>query len=536
VASNPRIDDLRKRLEREPGSRLFAQLAEELRKDGELTDAIRVARAGLQSHPNYPSARMTLGRALFDTKDFGAARVEFEAVLRGAPDNILASRLLGECLEGLGDAGTALLQYRATLRLAPGDRQIEAQIRSLEQRLSAARGAGPPTGSPVPPRSAPAASRSVFGAPGPGGPGIRSAPPIPAPPIPPPPARAAPAAGPSGAAPMVPGLPPLPAVARPVVSVPAAEVHPPAPAPAVAPAVYPPGSRDDGLDFDLPLDAVPTWQRGPGPEAGGATETTSLLDDEAPTLPGAPLTLSRTRPAFRLKPPSAPEPASTPSPVAALPEVPPLPPPPLPVPALLPVEPVRVPDLPPPPAPLADEPRPMVPETPSRPEPALPPPLPTRPVAELRPEPLVLPTEAPRVEVLPVAPVPAMPPPPPPAAEEIALYGDFSAPPEAPPAAPAPEAPALAPALSSFTLAELYFEQGAHGQAIGVLEDLLSGDPTNERARARLIEIKALTRATAVELPGSPPATGPDPRFLRRQAIERSIARLEGLLAAVRRG
>ena len=67
MAGNPRIDDLRKRLDRDPGSRLFAQLAEELRKDGELEEAIRVCRQGLQKHPAYPSARMTLGRALLDT-------------------------------------------------------------------------------------------------------------------------------------------------------------------------------------------------------------------------------------------------------------------------------------------------------------------------------------------------------------------------------------------------------------------------------------------------------------------------------------
>ena len=70
VAGNPRIDDLRKRIERDPQSRLFAQLAEELRKDGDLAEAIEVARAGLKTrHPSYPSARMTLGRALLDTGD-----------------------------------------------------------------------------------------------------------------------------------------------------------------------------------------------------------------------------------------------------------------------------------------------------------------------------------------------------------------------------------------------------------------------------------------------------------------------------------
>jgi tetratricopeptide (TPR) repeat protein len=154
VADNTRIDDLRRRLEKEPGSRLFAQLAEELRKEGELSDAIRVARTGLLQHPAYPSAHMTLGRALLDTGDLAGARAQFEAVLRGAPDNILASRFLGESLEAMGDLGSALLQYRATLRLAPGDRQIETQISKLEERLGAPtlRKATPP---PPPPPARP---------------------------------------------------------------------------------------------------------------------------------------------------------------------------------------------------------------------------------------------------------------------------------------------------------------------------------------------------------------------------------------------
>ena len=74
MAANPRIDDLRKRLEKEPDSRLFAQLAEELRKDGEFEEAIRPRAGRPARHPAYPSARMTLGRALFDTGDMAAAR------------------------------------------------------------------------------------------------------------------------------------------------------------------------------------------------------------------------------------------------------------------------------------------------------------------------------------------------------------------------------------------------------------------------------------------------------------------------------
>lgn len=135
MAGNPRIDDLRKRIERDPQSRLFAQLAEELRKDGDLADAIEVARTGLEKHPNYPSARMTLGRALLDTGDMRGAQRELEAVVQGAPDNILAGRLLAECLESEGHLEDALARYRTTLALSVGDKQIASRVEALEQRI-----------------------------------------------------------------------------------------------------------------------------------------------------------------------------------------------------------------------------------------------------------------------------------------------------------------------------------------------------------------------------------------------------------------
>lgn len=133
-----RIDELRRRLERDPGSRLFAQLAEEHRKAGDHAEAVRVSRAGLAQHPNYPSARLTLGRALLESGDAAAARRELEQALREAPDNILASRFLGQALEAVGALGEALLQYGATLKMAPGDRQLEAQVQTLKARLTTA--------------------------------------------------------------------------------------------------------------------------------------------------------------------------------------------------------------------------------------------------------------------------------------------------------------------------------------------------------------------------------------------------------------
>lgn len=155
--ANPRIDDLRKRLEKEPGSRIFAQLAEELRKDGDLEEAIQVCREGLQKHSNYPSARMTLGRALFESGDLAAARREFEVVLKGAPDNILASRLLGESLEGLGELEAARDRFKAALAMAPGEKHVAAQLEAVERALK--RKAPPTAAVPAPAaRESPAAA------------------------------------------------------------------------------------------------------------------------------------------------------------------------------------------------------------------------------------------------------------------------------------------------------------------------------------------------------------------------------------------
>jgi tetratricopeptide (TPR) repeat protein len=151
--ADSRIDELRRRLERDPGSRLFAQLAEEHRKAGEHAEAIRVARAGLVVHPSYPSARLTLGRALLDSGDAASARVELEGALRDAPDNILASRFLGQALEALGELGSALVQLQATLKMAPGDRQLESQIVSLQARLRSPQAPSTPRQAPVEPVS-----------------------------------------------------------------------------------------------------------------------------------------------------------------------------------------------------------------------------------------------------------------------------------------------------------------------------------------------------------------------------------------------
>ena len=131
AVSNPRIEELRRKLEKEPSPRAFGALAEELRKAGDFAESIRISREGVERSPSYPSLRVTLGRALLEHGELAAARTELEAVLHAVPDNILAERFLGEALEGLGDRAGARRQYLKALALAPGDAQLVARLRAL---------------------------------------------------------------------------------------------------------------------------------------------------------------------------------------------------------------------------------------------------------------------------------------------------------------------------------------------------------------------------------------------------------------------
>ncbi len=203
MADHPRIEELKRRVKSDPASLAFAHLAEEYRRAGQLVEAIDTCRAGLAVHPNYLSARVTLGRALIEHGDLDAAQTELQAVMAAAPDNLAAIRGLAEIHQRRGQNQEALDYYRWALEFAGQDPDLAKQVRDLSAAVE-----------PVPPAGA--ESRQAAGA----------APPA-APVVPVPPAAAA-------ATPTVPVSP-----ARPVgPEVPAA----PAAAPSATPVTTPPAS------------------------------------------------------------------------------------------------------------------------------------------------------------------------------------------------------------------------------------------------------------------------------------------------------
>ena len=96
MSDNPRIEELRRRVQKEPASIAFAQLAEELRRSDRFLEAVEVCRAGLEMYPGYLSVRVTLGRCLVELDRLDEAEQELEHVRVTAPDNLAAIRALSK--------------------------------------------------------------------------------------------------------------------------------------------------------------------------------------------------------------------------------------------------------------------------------------------------------------------------------------------------------------------------------------------------------------------------------------------------------
>jgi tetratricopeptide (TPR) repeat protein len=142
VAENARIEALRRRVQKDPASIAFAQLAEECRRAGGYGEAAEICRAGLAIHPEYLSARVTLGRALLELNELNEAAEELNLVLRGAPENLAAVRGLAEIALRRGDRVEALKRYRVALGLAKNDPDLQEIVSDLQQQLAPA-GAAP---------------------------------------------------------------------------------------------------------------------------------------------------------------------------------------------------------------------------------------------------------------------------------------------------------------------------------------------------------------------------------------------------------
>jgi tetratricopeptide (TPR) repeat protein len=132
------ISELKKKLEENPDSLVFISLADACRKHGELEDALKVCKKGLEKHPSNASARIVLGRIYMDQSKTTEAIQEFEKILEVDPENMMAHSLLGSVHIKKGDYQAAIDEYQKILSLNPDDEEIQAFLKkAIEQAASA---------------------------------------------------------------------------------------------------------------------------------------------------------------------------------------------------------------------------------------------------------------------------------------------------------------------------------------------------------------------------------------------------------------
>jgi len=134
-SAESRIRDLKRRLELEPGSRLFLALAEEYRKNGQLPSALSTLQKGLLAHPGYLSAHVALGRAYLESGQITEAIATFSKVLANDPGNLVSSRSLADIYLSRGESVEAIKKYKL-YRALSGDRTVDETIERLELDLA----------------------------------------------------------------------------------------------------------------------------------------------------------------------------------------------------------------------------------------------------------------------------------------------------------------------------------------------------------------------------------------------------------------
>ncbi|PYQ37314.1 MAG: hypothetical protein DMF55_01465 [Acidobacteria bacterium] len=144
-----RIQELKERVARAPGSRFFVPLAEEYRKAGRLAESIAALEDGLVAQPGYVAARISLARSYLEAGKVEESMRAFSKALADDPSNLVAAKALGDLHLSRGESLEALKRYRL-YRGVSGDGRIDRVIAELESKVSPAP-VRPPVEVSVPP-------------------------------------------------------------------------------------------------------------------------------------------------------------------------------------------------------------------------------------------------------------------------------------------------------------------------------------------------------------------------------------------------
>lgn len=113
-------------------SRIFAPLAETLRKSGDLERAFQIARKGVAMHPNFASGHVVLAKIYLTQENWQWAAESLTKATQLAPENIIAHELLAQLWMKLREPKKALMALKKLLFIRPKDKALEQSVKRLE--------------------------------------------------------------------------------------------------------------------------------------------------------------------------------------------------------------------------------------------------------------------------------------------------------------------------------------------------------------------------------------------------------------------
>ena len=151
-----RLADLRARWEADRRSRIFLQLAEEYRRQGQPLEALAILDEGLGRHPSSVAGKVLQGRCRLESGQAEAAAATLEEVVARDPTHIVAYRWLTESYLELEDAERGRRRLEVYTQLNPQGEDLPDLSRRLVALEDPARrvsvGSGRASGVTPPPR------------------------------------------------------------------------------------------------------------------------------------------------------------------------------------------------------------------------------------------------------------------------------------------------------------------------------------------------------------------------------------------------
>ncbi len=132
-----KIDDnsmerYKKILSQSPDSQAFAPLAEGFRERGNLQEAEKIVKNGIQRHPKFAGGLLVFAKILKDQKKYGEARQHLEKVIQIDSANLLAYQILGDLCLLQNEPKGALKYYKMVLFFNPESTKAQKVIQKLE--------------------------------------------------------------------------------------------------------------------------------------------------------------------------------------------------------------------------------------------------------------------------------------------------------------------------------------------------------------------------------------------------------------------